>query len=716
MICPRGMGVSPMNTAETAVPRLLRYHRSRFLTAQSDVAAALCRHVSTGTVLWRGKLAATPGTTRHPPQLPEAPAIPDNSCAMKHLIAGTAGHIDHGKSALVQALTGTDPDRLEEEKKRGITIDLGFAHLDIDHDIRVGFVDVPGHERFVKNMLAGVGGIDLVLLVVAADESIKPQTREHFDICRLLNIRNGLVVITKSDLVDREVLGLVKLEVQELVKGSFLEGAPIIAASAKTGEGLGDIRDALRRLGEGMLDRPLALPFRLPIDRAFVMKGFGTVVTGTLIAGTIHKDEEAEIFPEGRRARVRGIQVHNAPAETAVAGQRTALNLAGVETSEIERGMVLAAPGLFQATSRLDCSLSLLPSARPLKNRARLHFHSGTAETVAEVALLDAKELAPDMRGYVQLRMAHPGLFLPGDRYIVRQFSPVVTIGGGVVLDNLPGRRRLLDPAVSQFLSTMENGSDEERLELLVSEAGEAGMRMVTARMGRSETALEQMGRALQAKKRLMVLGQPASVFIHAENFLQLAGEVVRQLATFHGGNPLVGGIAKEDLRGRIRDRHQQGPSAAVFNAVLRQLEKAGKIESSGETVRLAGRVVELDSQEAAARDQIVEAFEAAGLAVPAASDVLARLKIDRARAAKILQLLLKEKVLVKVAEDLIFHFAALAGLRNLLARQKAKSNRINVGVFKEMTGLTRKYAIPLLEYLDRERVTRRQGDERIIL
>ncbi|HEX5411526.1 MAG TPA: selenocysteine-specific translation elongation factor [Terriglobia bacterium] len=635
---------------------------------------------------------------------------------MKHLIVGTAGHIDHGKSALVQALTGTDPDRLEEEKRRGITIDLGFAHLDLDHEMRVGFVDVPGHERFVKNMLAGVGGIDLVLLVVAADESIKPQTREHFDICRLLNIPKGLVVITKCDLADSDVLDLVKLEIHELVKGSFLENAPVIAASAKTGAGLDEIREALRRLGEGILARPLTLPFRLPIDRAFVMRGFGTVVTGTLIAGSIHKDDEAEIFPERRRARVRGIQVHNAPAENAGAGQRTALNLAGIETSEIERGMVLATPGLFQATSRLDCSLTLLPSARPLRNRAKVHFHSGTAETVAEVVLLDSKELAPGLQGYVQLRLARPGLFLPEDRFIVRQFSPVVTIGGGVVIDNLPERHRLLDAGVAEFLSAMEKGSEEERLELLVRETGEAAMPMMTARMGRAEATLEKLGRSLQAKKRVVVLGQPASVLVHAEHFLHLAGEVARQLAKFHASNPLMSGIAKEDLRGRVRDRQKRAPSAAVFNAVLRQLEKAGRVETSGETVRLAGRVIELDSQETAARDQIVRAFAKAGLAVPAASDVLAGLKIDRARAQKILQLLLKEKVLVKVAEELIFHSEALGKLKELLARQKAKSNRINVGIFKELTGLSRKYAIPLLEYLDRERVTRRQGDERIIL
>jgi len=635
---------------------------------------------------------------------------------MKHLIVGTAGHIDHGKSALVQALTGTDPDRLEEEKRRGITIDLGFAHLDLGDGVRAGFVDVPGHERFVKNMLAGVGGIDLVLLVVAADESIKPQTREHFDICRLLNIRKGMVVITKCDLADRDMAGLVRLEIQELVKGTFLEKAPIVAASSKTGEGLEEIRNELRRLADGIPARPLDLPFRLPIDRAFVMKGFGTVVTGTLVAGTIDKDAEVEIFPGGRRARVRGIQVHNAPAASAAAGQRTALNLAGIEAREITRGMVLAVPGLFQAASRLDCSMSLLPSARPLKNRARVHFHSGTAETVAEVVLLDSRELAPGKQGYVQLRLADPGLFVPGDRFIVRQFSPVVTIGGGVVLDNLPGRHRLSDPAVAQFLSVMEKGNEEERMERLVCEAGEATLPMLTARTGRPAAGIARSGQLLQGKGRLVVLGQPSGVFIHAEHFQHLAREIVQQLESYHSSNPLMGGIAKEDLRGRVRDRLKQQPSPVVFNAVLRHLEADGKIEINGETVRRAGREIELNPQELAARDQIVHAFESAGLAVPAASEVLARLKVDRARAEKILQMLLKEKVLVKVAEDLIFHSAALAGLRELLARQKASANRINVGIFKELTGLSRKYAIPLLEYLDRERVTRRQGDERIIL
>ncbi len=632
------------------------------------------------------------------------------------MIVGTAGHIDHGKSALVQVLTGTDPDRLAEEKRRGITIDLGFAHFDLGEGFRVGFVDVPGHERFVKNMLAVVGGIDLVLLVVAADESIKPQTREHFDICRLLGIRKGLIVITKCDLVEPEIVGLVKLEIQEMVKGSFLDHAPVVVASARSGEGLEAIKRELLRLAQEITSKPTDLPFRLPIDRAFVMKGFGTVVTGTLIAGTIETDAETEIFPEGRRVRIRGIQVHGASSQCAHAGQRTALNLAGVEAKEIARGMVLAQPGLFNTTSRLDCSLSLLPTVRPLKNRAKVHFHSNTAETVAEVVLLNLKEIAPGRRGYAQLRLADGGLYLPGDRFILRQFSPVVTIGGGVVLDNLPARHRLSDPAATEFLSVMETGTDEERLERLVRETKEAVVSTLTARTGRWEKDLAALGRSLEAKKRLVLLGKPPSVFVHADHFQSVAKRVVQQLDEFHARNPLTAGIVKEDLRGRILDKQRLLPSPAVFDAVLQTLMGEGKIEIPGEVVRRAGREITLNPEEAATQEQIARAFETAGLAVPSVGEVLAQVKIDRKRAEKILQKLLKEKVLVKVAADLIFHQTALSRLREILVSQKAKRNRINVGIFKDLTGLSRKYAIPLLEYLDRERVTRREGDERVIL
>ena len=638
---------------------------------------------------------------------------------MRYVTVGTAGHIDHGKSALVLALTGIDPDRLEEEKRRGITIDLGFAHLDLGEGVRVGFVDVPGHERFVRNMLAGVGGIDLVILVVAADESIKPQTREHFDICKLLGIRQGLVAITKTDLVDRDILELVRLEIQEFVRGSFLESAMLVPVSAKTGEGLQALKDELRRLALVVTPKPEDLPFRLPIDRAFVMKGFGTVVTGTLVAGRIEKDSEVEIYPLGRRVRVRGIEVHNAAAQTALAGQRTAVNLPGLEAKEISRGMVLAPPGLFQATTRLDCRLNLLPDTRLLKNYARVHFHCLTSETLAEVVLLDKKELEPGSSAFAHLRLSDPSVFMPGDRFIIRQFSPVTTIGGGLVLDNQPARHRVRDPNVLPLLDVLEKGDSQARLEWLVRQGGEVSLSGLASRTGWHPAEVLRLGKALASAKRLLLLGQPPERFVHEEHFRELAKNVTEQLEKFHVENPLVAGLPKEDLRSRTGARnsaHPGAPSNLLFNAVLQALAAQGRIEVQGETVRLAGRKIQLTPEEQAAKDQIGAAFEKRGLAVPSPPEVLDKLRIDRLRAEKLLQILLRENVLCKVTEDLIFHRSALRQLKELLVRRKAQCNRINVALFKEITGLSRKYAIPLLEYLDRERVTRREGDERIIL
>jgi len=638
---------------------------------------------------------------------------------MKDVIVGTAGHIDHGKSALVRALTGIDPDRLEEEKRRGITIDLGFAHLDLSDGLKIGFIDVPGHERFVKNMLAGVGGIDLVLLVVAADESIKPQTREHFDICKLLGVRKGMVVITKADLVDRELLDLVKLEVQEFVAGSFLQGAPVQAVSARTSEGLDSLKDELRRLSADIASRPVDLPARLPIDRAFVMKGFGAVVTGTLVTGKISTEAELEVYPVGRRVRVRGIEVHNQPAASAVAGQRTALNLTGIEAREAGRGMTLAPPALFQASSRLDCVVSLLGSARTLKNHSRVHFHCLTGDTVAEVVLLDGKELKPGERAYAQLRLADGGLYLPGDHFIIRQFSPVTTIGGGLVLDCQPSRHRLGDPQVTEFLRTMERSDPEARLLALVDHSAEASTLALVARTGWQPAEVLRVAKILETRKALALLGQPTNLFVSTQRFQALAQRAIDQLEQFHKANPLVAGLPKEELRGRLPIRWAgqiRLPSPTLLNAVIQALASQGKLSLQGETIRLSGREIQLTAEETAARDHISHAFEKAGLAVPSAKEVLATLHIDRARAEKLLHLLLKEKVLVRVSEDLIFHRSALVNLRQIVAQRKARSNRIDVPVFKEITGLSRKYAIPLLEYLDRERVTRRQGDERVIL
>jgi len=630
---------------------------------------------------------------------------------MKSVIVGTAGHIDHGKTALIKALTGIDADRLAEEKRRGITIDIGFAHLELaargGEPLRLGFVDVPGHERFVRNMLAGVGGIDLVLLVIAADESIKPQTREHFEICRLLNIPRGITVLTKADLVDRETLDVVRLEVEDFLRGSFLDPsrAPIVPVSSLTGSGIDDLKRALARVAAEVPAKSAASVFRLPIDRVFTMKGFGTVITGTLISGAVRKEAEVDVFPLGRRARVRGIQVHNRPAEQATAGERTALNLAGFSPDEVARGMTLAAPGLFRATSRLDVSLALLADVRPLKDRARVHFHAHTFETVAELVLYEGKEVKPGQSAQVQLRLKAPTLLFPGDRFILRQFSPVVTIGGGVVLENQP--QRLPKTEYRAWLASLADGSRTSALHARVVARAEKGLTLsdAIARTGWQRAEIESLLASAADVKRT---GQ---TWMHEVALDRLQSALRAVLEAFHRQNPLSPGMSREELRKRFPDLLPE-----VFEHVLSWLVQEKELELSGELVRLAGRGVVMKDEEAEAKKTIESAFATAGLKVPYLKDVLAGLPVDKARAQKIFTLLLRDKVLIKVSEELVFHREALEGLRKLMAEQKKKTPKIDVGAFKDLIGVTRKYAIPLLEYLDRERVTRRVGDVREIL
>ncbi|MFZ0880374.1 MAG: selenocysteine-specific translation elongation factor [Candidatus Acidiferrales bacterium] len=630
---------------------------------------------------------------------------------MKHVIVGTAGHIDHGKSALVEALTGTHPDRLEEEKRRGITIDLGFAFLELG-DVRIGFVDVPGHERFVRNMLAGAGGIDLALLVIAADESIKPQTREHFDICRLLGISSGIIAVTKSDLVDSDVLGIVKLEVEELVRGSFLEGAPIVGVSAKKGGGLDVLKTELHRVAQSVPGKDATRYFRLPIDRAFAVKGFGTVVTGTLISGSVRPEDEVEVFPVERLVRVRGLHSGGAAVERAVAGQRTALNLAGIELDELHRGMTLAAPGVFAPTKRFDARIELLGSALPLKNRARVHLHLGTAETIAETVLLEGLTLEPGQSAFAQLRLREELLALPGDRFILRRFSPVTTIGGGAVLDPLAPVRRKKETRVIPFLAAVERGDREAIVEALAAtELRGLTLPRLIARTGWLDGEARAVIAKLAEARKLLVVDQEPLKVVPAGAVAECARRVREELERFHRANPLVPGIPKEDLRGRAAARPE------IFRAALALLIGTRAVTVAGDLVQSAGREIALLPEEARAKELIEEEFESAGLAVPRFEEVLGKLPVEAKRAQKILQILLREKTLVKVAEDLIFHRAAVARLRELVAEyKKAHGERLPIAAFKDMTGVTRKYAIPLLEFLDRERVTRRAGDERVIL
>jgi selenocysteine-specific elongation factor len=633
---------------------------------------------------------------------------------MKSIIIGTAGHIDHGKTSLVKALTGIDADRLEEEKRRGITIDLGFAHLELNapsgEKLRLGFIDVPGHERFVRNMLAGVGGIDLVLLVIAADESIKPQTREHFEICRLLSIPRGITVITKADLVDEETLNVVKLEVEDFVRGSFLDTSrsPMVAVSAMTGTGLDDLKNEIAGLAAQIPARDTEAIFRLPIDRVFVMKGFGTVVTGTLIAGTVRKEEELEIFPQRQRARVRGVQVHGAATDQAIAGQRTALNLAGVPIENLARGMTLAPPGLLEPTQRIDVQLALLKESRPLKNRARVHLHAFASETIAEVALYQGNEIKPGSTAFAQLRTEHPLLLLPGDRAILRQFSPVITIGGALVLDAFPLVRHKREVRAA-FLQSLATGSREDVLLARISRREKDGLSLsgLVCETGWKPSLLRPLISSLVQQNKIILAGD---FHLSTEAFTRVRNQTLSTLESFHKANPLVAGISKEELRVKLA---LQQP---IMEAVLAQLVREKKIDVAGEQVRLAGRVVELKDEEARAKEQIEKAFAGAGLKVPLMKEVLAALPVDKARAQKLVTLLLRDRVLVKLADDLVFHQTALQDLRRILAGYKSTSAKIDVGKFKDLTGVSRKYAIPLLEYLDRERVTRRIGDERIIL
>jgi len=619
---------------------------------------------------------------------------------MKHTIIGTAGHIDHGKTALVKALTGIDADRLEEEKRRGITIDLGFAHLQLTSGLRLGFVDVPGHERFVKNMLAGVGGIDLVLFVISADESIKPQTREHFDICRLLGIPRGVIALTKADLVDTDILGLVRLEVEEMVQGSFLEGAAIVPVSSVTGAGLDHLRAELARAAEAVPERRSTGHFRLPIDRVFSVKGFGTVATGTLIAGSVAKEQTVELYPHERVLRVRGVEVHGEHADRAVAGQRTAVNLADIEPAGLVRGDVLSEPGRFHAVTRVDCRLQLLPSANPLKHRAPVHFHAGTAEIGAEVRLLGgATALQPGAVGYARLVLKQPALLLPGDRFIIRRFSPVVTIGGGVVLD-LPASPRTTGAA--ERLALVAESDDAARIALLVREAPfGAGMKELVARTGWTDAAIEA------AALRASLLAVAVSWYVDAGWFASARGKLVDAVRAFHRESPLAAGIAKQDLRAREMPR----VPPFLLDALL---AAAPELAVEGETVRLRSHTVVLQEDEERARAAIERTFETAGLAVPPMAEALVNSGVEPKRARTLLEALVRQKRLLRINQELVFHASAIERLRQILSARKGQY--FGVGEFKEWTGISRKYAIPLLEYLDREHVTRREGDRRLSL
>jgi selenocysteine-specific elongation factor len=632
---------------------------------------------------------------------------------MTNLVVGTAGHIDHGKSTLVRALTGIDPDRLKEEKARGITIELGFAHTTIG-DTRVAFVDVPGHERFVRTMLAGVGGIDCVLLIVAADESVMPQTREHFDICRLLQIPRGIVVLTKADAADAEMRALVRQEVAELVKGSFLESAAVIEVSATTGQGLDVLREAIAAQASAAVRRPVTGVARLSIDRAFTMKGFGTVITGTLVSGRMAVDDELAIVPSGRRVKVRGIQVHGAAASEATAGQRTAINLGGVEVGQIGRGETLAEPGALSVTRRVDAAIDLLATTKSLRHGARVRLHSGTAEVLGRISVAGvAPEVAPGARAFVRLRLETEAVLTRGDRFIIRAYSPPVTIGGGVVLDPAPTRPGVRTVEGLDCLAAIDRtpGRPESpAVVAMVDAAGLAGMPRdaLIARAGVAPGAVRGLVADLEAAGVVAV----GDRLVASSHLSRAKDALVKLVTAFHRAQPLSDGLPREEAREKVSGHAE----AAVFERIVDDLKRA-KTLVGADRLALASHTVAATGEDARIKAAIVAAYAAGGLKPPDAALVQSAAGAPAAMVEKITAVLLREKVLVRL-DTVIFHAGSLQALKDEIRSMKTATGQatVDVAAFKDRYGISRKFAIPLLEYLDRERVTRRTGDVRLVI
>ncbi len=632
---------------------------------------------------------------------------------MKHLILGTAGHIDHGKTSLVKALTGIDTDRLKEEKARGITIELGFAHLELPGGIQFGIVDVPGHEKFVRAMVAGVGGMDLVMLVIAADEGIMPQTREHLDILRLLGVKSGLVALTKRDMVEREWLELVTEEVRDFVAGSFLEGAPIVPVSSRSGEGLEELRAELAKLADRVDEKRREGPFRLPVDRVFTVAGFGTVVTGTLLSGEIHVGDELELLPSGREGRVRGIQAHGAKSEQGQAGQRLAVNLQGVDLDQAHRGDVVVPRSVFRATRAVDVRLDYLVSApRELKHRATLRLHSATYEVPAQVVLLDRDTLQPGDSAYVQLRLKEPALLLSGDSYILRMSSPAVTVGGGVVLDPFPPRRRRRNSEAIELLEAFGQEEHGRTIALIIAQSLLSGIAFedVLLRSGVPRKAAEAALSVLLSSGEVVQVTREPRMFLARNCFETLKQGLVGELTAFLDSNPLKEGMGKEELKTRMPKRSDP----RFFTPLLSALEKDGMVIPDRDIVKLGGRVARKSVQTEDLSGKMLLFLQESGIEPPTVKEVMERFRCDEKVVRDNLALLVRNGEVARISSDLFYASVALNGLRDKLLELMRDKGEIVPTDYRDVTGLSRKFLIPLLEYFDSEKLTIRVGDKRV--
>ncbi len=631
---------------------------------------------------------------------------------MKQIILGTAGHIDHGKTSLIRALTGIDTDRLKEEKERGITIELGFAHLELPNGKLLGIVDVPGHEKFVKNMVAGATGVDIVAMVIAADEGVMPQTREHFEICQLLNVKHGLVVLTKIDMVDPEWLELVREDVAEYLSDTFLADMPTVEISSVTGEGIDEMIQVLDSLAEQIPEKDMGHLFRLPIDRIFTMKGFGTVITGTSVSGKISTGDEVSIYPQGFSSRIRGMHVHNKEVAEVSSGLRTAINVHDIEKMMLRRGDILATKESLRTTYMVDVKLDLLSSSlRKVKNRAKARFHTGTSEIISTVVLLDRDELNPGESCFAQIRMDAPTAVLKGDRYVLRSYSPVRTIGGGVILNPLPLKKKRFSDTVLAELKILHKGEQKDIIERFVALGRFRGVEEteLSFLVNLSKKKLSEPLKALKAQKVVIQFDKERSVLIHRDFHEKARTELLDIVSGYHKKFPLKTGLPKEELRSRAKGANDP----KLFNFIVNQLFREEVLVQEKEEVRLESHKVTLAQDQKKTRQEIEAIYMKGQLEPPYFKDL--KPKFPKDTASDVLGVMVKNGILLKVKEDLYFHQSAVEKLEQKLVDFLRKEGEITTPQFKEMTGTSRKYTIPLIEYFDASQVTVRVGDSRVL-
>ncbi len=631
---------------------------------------------------------------------------------MKQIILGTAGHIDHGKTSLVKAISGTDTDRLKEEKERGITIELGFASLDLPDGQHIGIVDVPGHEKFVKNMVAGATGINMVAMVIAADEGVMPQTREHMEVCTLLEIKYGLVVLTKIDLVDKEWLELVTEDIREFTEGTFFEGAPVLTVSSATNEGISELISALGQLAEKIPENPSSGMFRLPVDRVFSMKGFGTVITGSLISGQVSTGDSVMLYPSMVDAKVRGVQVHGKSVDTATSGMRTAINFQGLEKSVVNRGDVLSPPNTLKPSYMADVIFNFLKSnEKPIKNRTRVRFHSGTSEVMGNLILLDRDELEPGETAVVQLRLDIQVALVKDDRFVVRSYSPVRTIGGGQVLNPIPAKHKRFNSEVVEGLKGIVGSDEKGIIDFHVKQNDYTGVSFNDLKLmtNLSDKKLQSAVSILLSGNSVVQTDKENRIYIHRETFEKLEKEISDRLSAYHVSKPLKEGMPREELKSKL----PRGLGAKTFNLILERITKAGIIVHDRNMVRMADHKVLLQVDQVDIRKKIIASYKDSGLTPPYFKDIQKKLDIESSAARDVLALLVDKEEIVKIKEELYFYKDAVEELKGRLVEYLMNNKEISTPQFKDMTGASRKYVIPLIEYFDAKNVTIRVGDNR---